>query len=1720
MADDDDPGEREEDHEAQQRRFARNNPPGQPFVSWAPRFDDDHVVRADAAPYNTTRWRSVGPLNLAGRIRTLAMDPPDPAAAGPFVIYAGAASGGVFRTRDGGRSWQSVWPENQASLSIGAIAIGRSGGVSTLWVATGEKDKTKCSGVWRADIPADPAAPLVFARAGTVNDLTGGASPVPEGIEAAAVDPLDREHCWFVGPQGVYASRAGVWRQADLGRPYADVKFVRSGALRYVVLARANSDWGDLVIVPDPDTITSADLQTLLTNAAVGAGPNFVPGPGLAAPVLPALPPPAITSPPARRCNNARIVVVPNPPADRVYAVYTTTDGGNAPFHTFRVADTIQDDGAGNAQWATTRDWTARNLPGNTESQGDYNLFLAVSPANRNHVALGMLTVWATHDAGATWRHALDWPRYDTGDWGHHADQHAALFVPQAAGQPHLWIGNDGGVAVSPFFIDPATGAPPTTEARFRWRRRIHGLVISQAYDLAQHPLLPDVQTVALQDIGGWLTAGSTSWYHVQGGDGIGCSFDPTDPYRLISGWQGMDDTLRGLEEVRFAGNSVMNYGNGRYAVPAAAFPFAAPPAPRPPTRLMARQRGVATHRPLAAGMVTDDRATFDETLAHPTDPARLLHLRKRRAYYSENGEAWRVVDAGNRLEVFAKVSHEGNVASTLGGVVIDVSGTAAVKLGFLPGATSDLRWFAFANPPAVGARGDLERYRVRVINGKPGPYRLTAGDRLSLTIDVTIASAAIPNRFTTTVDVDFPDTRDYTLTEVVTRARAGLPDARAGVWVNGGGPNPLPADATVELHVLPTFQGSPTSVLVVTDAVGAAAEVTVGGTAAPAFRVQDRQYRGEAGRPAVVVLQAPAAEILPGIEAAAVPLAAADQLEITTARGDAANERRRAHAYPAPDYFDQYGPWCRRRLAATVAAGANPPPVQLWAITAKKYLRIWSGRARNAAYSTFTFPPDAASTARAGIADGDATVLAAPAMAFADLKPQRWARYDLRPGFGPGASSVLRIRVDGTDVDITFNDADFDGHLDNVTVEEARRVIEARFRAVAAAADLSVEVHHEYEADPLYDSPTEVAYSEIADDVMWLGATHGGVFASSDRGRTWSDFTLYDDEDLFWTPVEAIAPDRVAGVAALGALVGCSKGCFHVTAAGWEPRNAGLVRGPGYAEPGVPLVFALERGRGESQVYAATDVGVFVTEDNGRHWHPFHDGLPHVPAIDLAYEPSTRTLRVATWGRGVFERVLGDRIAPAPLYVRASDRDNGRRPAPHGPALGVDRPTSVNAFESPDIRITALPAADLDSVEVDELPAEPLIPDRAYTVVVRGHNGSTAAVADVRLIALWADASRALPDLTGPVWDGVAAGPVGAGPFNGWRLIGDGNVGAIASGSAAITTFAKTWTAAELAEVSQVAIVLIAAAGNAVVPNRPLDVSRLAVDEPRVALRLIEVQRGAPDAITLTAIGGARFMGLVVTGGADPFAFAGAPGARVTSNPGPFAVAGLTLTITIEEPLPAPVGPQNRALAIDFDETAFSAAPAPAIEVRAFLSRILARDNRQLAAVAPVAALALARSPGDRGPRVGGLAWAAAELVVTASATAATDDDFAMKALIVPATVPVAAERRFSVRVHNRGGADSAGGRLSFYAIDPRAATPALQPIHAGGKPLDPIPAGGSAIQFDVGTIPVISQQEVLLLAVLDQPADAAPAPADWEALFTLVGKTDRMILRTAKRA
>lgn len=86
---------------------------------------------AENDPFSALEWRSIGPVNMSGRVADVEGIPGD-----PNTVYVGAASGGVWKSDNGGMRFKPIFDEQEVA-SIGDIGVAPNN-PEVLYVGTGE----------------------------------------------------------------------------------------------------------------------------------------------------------------------------------------------------------------------------------------------------------------------------------------------------------------------------------------------------------------------------------------------------------------------------------------------------------------------------------------------------------------------------------------------------------------------------------------------------------------------------------------------------------------------------------------------------------------------------------------------------------------------------------------------------------------------------------------------------------------------------------------------------------------------------------------------------------------------------------------------------------------------------------------------------------------------------------------------------------------------------------------------------------------------------------------------------------------------------------------------------------------------------------------------------------------------------------------------------------------------------------------------------------------------------------------------------------------------------------------------------------------------------------------------------------------------------------------------------------------------------------------------
>jgi hypothetical protein len=421
-------------------------------------------------------WQPLGPSNIGGRVTDIVVDP-----VRTDTVYAGAATGGVWRSVDGGRTFNSAWPTT-ITPSIGALAITPAG---TLYAGTGEGNPGGGS--------------VTFPGNGVYRSTDGGSTWTPAGLAGSdrigrlAIDPTNPNRIFAAATGSLFVPGGvrGLYRTTD------------AGATWQLVLPGGNGTTGaiDVAIDPhNPNRVFAAMWDHKRqpegrTYGGVGSGLfRSTDGGTTWTRVAGGLP--------AASSNLGRMGVAIAPGnSNRMYAIAADTTGNFAGF------------------WTSTNGGTAWTRITNTSflsaSQSTYGWWFGriwVDAAAEQHVWVAGVQILESSNAGGSW----------TRNTAVHADQHAFAFDPRVAGR--VFLAGDGGV-----YRSTSNGSLTGT-----WTKAT-SLGINQFYTVAVSRQDTARVSGGAQDNGSLRNWSGTAFNAIGGGDGTTNLIDPTNQNKVYS---------------------------------------------------------------------------------------------------------------------------------------------------------------------------------------------------------------------------------------------------------------------------------------------------------------------------------------------------------------------------------------------------------------------------------------------------------------------------------------------------------------------------------------------------------------------------------------------------------------------------------------------------------------------------------------------------------------------------------------------------------------------------------------------------------------------------------------------------------------------------------------------------------------------------------------------------------------------------------------------------------------------------------------------------------------------------------------------------------------------------------------------------------------------------------------------------------------------------------
>ena len=160
------------------------------------------------------------------------------------------------------------------------------------------------------------------------------------------------------------------------------------------------------------------------------------------------------------------------------------------------------------------------------------------------------------------------------------------------------------------------------------------------------------------------------------------------------------------------------------------------------------------------------------------------------------------------------------------------------------------------------------------------------------------------------------------------------------------------------------------------------------------------------------------------------------------------------------------------------------------------------------------------------------------------------------------------------------------------------------------------------------------IASSLTGTDTVYCGAVNGRIFRSINAGLNWTNVTDSSITPNRYATDITIDPDNAAEVFVTFGGDGTGH-VFKSTDAGnnWQNVSGNL--------PDVPHHSIIVDPDYNQNIYAGSDLGVYVTTNSGTSWNEYMSGMPYALVFDLGIVYPNRKLRAATYGNGVYERKL-----------------------------------------------------------------------------------------------------------------------------------------------------------------------------------------------------------------------------------------------------------------------------------------------------------------------------------------------------------------------------------------------------------------------------------------------------------------------------------------------
>ena len=190
--------------------------------------------------------------------------------------------------------------------------------------------------------------------------------------------------------------------------------------------------------------------------------------------------------------------------------------------------------------------------------------------------------------------------------------------------------------------------------------------------------------------------------------------------------------------------------------------------------------------------------------------------------------------------------------------------------------------------------------------------------------------------------------------------------------------------------------------------------------------------------------------------------------------------------------------------------------------------------------------------------------------------------------------------------------------------------------------------LNHTAASQNLGTAISAIGISRQNDNVRIVGQADGGLFGTTTGSAALTNLDAGGVIPANFIARAVIDPNNVNTAYVTLSAYGVANVWRTANLSNASPTWTAITGTAGNVLPQIPVSAFIVDPANSANLYAGTDIGVYVSTDSGANWTPFGTGLPRVAVFDMA-KTSGGLIRIATHGRGLWQiEAVG--FVPGPL--------------------------------------------------------------------------------------------------------------------------------------------------------------------------------------------------------------------------------------------------------------------------------------------------------------------------------------------------------------------------------------------------------------------------------------------------------------------------------------